>query len=172
MGFLTNLRRNRFRRKAWSDAYDLRKSGDLVGAAKVCEQLAADSLTFNELIYARDCHDAFQDWLKAGEVAKALTNARNALKLIANSTWFPDDDIVQDICGMVGELYTAGYTEDADEFACEIDAEYVKHGYQSKFKSKHGNFPITCPQCGAVLPQAENETTITCPFCNSVIHSD
>ncbi len=55
----------------------------------------------NELIYESDCHDAFKLWLKAMNVDNALTQARNALRVISASDWLRSSDTVDDLCKMV-----------------------------------------------------------------------
>jgi hypothetical protein len=172
MGFLADLKQRRRRSQAWDEAYAFRQAGDFASAAKVCEGLAAGTLTDNELIYESDCHDAMKDWLKAHDVENALANARNALRVIAASNWFPADSTVDDICEMVGEFYTEGYATVADMFANEINAEYVKHNLPVRFTTKHGKFPTNCPQCGGTLPFTYSDVSVTCPFCSAVVRPE
>src|SRR5215475_12125399 len=106
MGFFANFKRKRRRQKAWDETYRLKGDGNFAEAARVYEQLAAESLEYNELIYEDDCHDAAECWLKAASPEMALRNARNALEVIANTVWIKDSSAtVDDICKMVGEFY-------------------------------------------------------------------
>src|SRR5689334_17569192 len=105
MGFFANFKRNRYRRKAWQEAYDLKRAGKFIEAAKVYERTAAESLKYNELIYEGDCHDALECWLKAGQPEMALRIARETLQVIANTDWLKASNTTDDICKMVGEFY-------------------------------------------------------------------
>jgi len=172
MGFFLNFKRNRHRRKAWQEAYSLKRAGNFVAAAKVYENIAAESLEYNELIYEGDCHDALECWLKAGNPEMALRNAREALKVIANADWLKDSKTTDDICKMVGELYAAGYALAADTFANEINDALLAHKLPPRFETKHGKFPLACPQCGGALPSAYSDLSLTCPFCGAVIHAE
>src|SRR5882672_3349383 len=80
MSFRTKFRRSRHRRKAWNEAYAFRKAGKFAEAAQVSERLAAETLKYNELIYADDCYDAFKDWLKAEDPDSALRNGRRTAR--------------------------------------------------------------------------------------------
>ena len=173
MGFFTNFRRSRRRRKTWDEAYRLSQAGDFAAAAKIYERLATESLQYNELIYEGDCHEACLLWLKAGNPDNALSNARNALRVIGGSDWIRlSDAAVDDICKMVGEFYGAGYAHAADMFANEINAELIKNNLPARFETKHGKFPEACPQCGGTLPFTYSDASITCPFCSSVIRAE
>ena len=173
MGFFANFKRSRHRSKAWDQAYGFRKAGRFAEAAKVCERIASESLQYNELIYADDCHDAFKDWLKAANPENALQNARNALRVIGTSDWMLEmDDTLGKICSTVGELYGAGYAAAAELFANEINAELARHKLPPRFETKHGKFPVNCPQCGGNLPFTYSDISVTCPFCNSVIAAE
>jgi len=173
MGFVTNFKRNRRRRKAWDEAYRLSHSGNFVEAAKIYERMATESLEYNELIYEGDCHDAFKTWLKAANPDNALSNARNALQVIGDSDWIRlSEGTVDDLCKMVGEFYGAGYEPAADLFANEINAELVKNKLPPRFETRHGKFPAACPQCGGTLPFTYSDVSITCPFCKSVIRAE
>ena len=172
MGFLVNFKRNRHRRKAWSEAYDYKRAGKFSEAAKVYERIAIESLEYNELIYEGDCHDAATCWLKAGHPESALRNAREALKVIARTDWLKESNTTDDICKMVGEFYEAGYAPAADTFANEINAALVAHNLPPRFDTKHGKFPVVCPQCGGALPTAYTDLSLTCPFCQAVIHAE
>jgi hypothetical protein len=173
MGLFNNFKRNRHRSKAWDEAYAYRKAGKFAEAAKVCERIAAESLQYNELIYAGDCHDAFKDWLKAADPENAMRTARDALRVIGSSDWMIEmDDTRDDICRIVGEFYEAGYGAAADLFANEINAELARHQLPPRFETKHGKFPAACPQCGGNLPFTYSDVSVTCPFCNSVIAAE
>jgi len=173
MGFFANFKRKRRRQKAWDETYRLKGDGNFAEAARVYEQLAAESLEYNELIYEDDCHDAAECWLKAASPEMALRNARNALEVIANTVWIKDSSAtVDDICKMVGEFYEAGYAPAADTFANEINAALIRNGLPPRFDTKHGKFPATCPQCGGALPSAFTDLSVTCPFCNTVVHAE
>jgi hypothetical protein len=172
MSFFADLKRERFRNRSWDEAYACREANDFAGAAKVYERLAEDTLTHNVLIYEGDYHDALKEWLKAGDVENALANARRALAAIADTDWFPKDDVVEDICSMVGEFYTDGFATAADTFANEINAVYAKHGLPLRLTTKHNKFPTNCPQCGGVLPFTYSDLSVTCPFCGAVVRGD
>jgi tetratricopeptide (TPR) repeat protein len=173
MGFFTNFKRDRRRRKSWDEAYALIHTGKFAEAARIYEQMAAESLEYNELIYEGDCHDAFKVWLKAGNADNALTNARDALRVISNSDWIRlSEGTVDDFCKMVGEFYGAGFEPAADVFANEINAELVKHKLPPRFETRHGKFPSACPQCGGTLPFTYSDVSVTCPFCNSVFRAE
>ncbi len=173
MGVFTNFKRNRHRRKAWREAYAYRRAGKFAEAAKVGERIAADSLKYNELIYADDCHDAFKDWLKAANPDQAMQNARDALRVIGTSDWMLErDDSMASFCNMVGEFVGAGYSTAAELFANEINAELARHKMAPRFETKHGKFPAACPQCGGNLPFTYSDVSVTCPFCKSVIGAE
>jgi hypothetical protein len=172
MGFFADFRRNRRRSKAWDEAYSFIRVGNFAAAASVYERLAADSVQHNELIYESDCHDAFKMWLKAMNVDNALTQARNALRVISASDWLSSSsDTVDDLCKMVGELYVAGYATAADAFSSEINEQLVAHDLPARSQIKHGKFPTTCPQCGGSLPSTYSDESLTCPFCSCIIHA-
>jgi hypothetical protein len=173
MGFFTEWGQNRRRRKGWDEAHAYGRSGNFAAAAKVYERLATESLQYNELIYEGDCHDAFEFWLKAANPENALRNARAALKVVSASDWIIEsDDTIDDVCKMVGELYGAGYESAAEIFANEINTELVKHELKPRFQTKHGKFPMACPQCGGTLPFTYSDVSVTCPFCSSVIRAE
>src|SRR5215831_20117247 len=97
MGFFLDFKRNRNRRKAWQEAYDYKRAGKFAEAARVYERIAAESLEYNELIYAGDCHDAVACWLKASQPEMALRNARDALRVIAKTGWLKDSNTTDNI---------------------------------------------------------------------------
>ena len=173
MGFFADYRRKRRRAKARDEAYHYRQAGRLTEAAEVYERMAAEVRADNELIYEDDCHDAVRAWLQANNPEAALRNARNALKVIANSEWINlSKDTVEDICQMVGEFYAAGYGAAADLFAGEINAALAAHNLPARFQTTHGKFPALCPQCGGALPVNYSDSSVTCSFCGSVIQGE
>ena len=173
MGLFTNFNRNRRRNKAWDEAYKYRSAGNFAEAARVYERLATESLQYNELIYAGDCHDALKYWLKASDPESALANARNALRVIGNSVWMTDSSSdVEDICNMVGEFYAAGYEAAAEVFANEINTALAKRNLKPRFQTKHGRFPAACPHCGSPLPFTYSDLSVTCAFCETVISAE
>jgi hypothetical protein len=172
MGFFADFKRNRRRRKAWDEAYSFKRAGNFAAAAGVYERLAAESLTYNELIYESDCHDAFANWLEARNVDNALAQARAALSVIGATDWIRSDSTVDDFCKMVGELYVAGYATAADAFQQEINAQLVAHNLPPRTVTKRGKFPETCPQCGGTLPFTNSDESLTCPFCSCVIRAE
>jgi hypothetical protein len=172
MGFFADFKRNRRRSKGWDEAHRFKRAGQFAEAAGVYERLAADSLQYNELIYEGDCHDAFKFWLKAMNVDNALTQARNALRVISDSNWLRmSSETVDDLCKMVGELYVAGYATAADTFLREINEQLVAHDLPPRSEVKHGKFPTTCPQCAGTLPSTYSDESLTCPFCGCVIRA-
>lgn len=173
MAWFSEFRRNRRRSKGWSEAWNYKRAGKFSAAASVYERLAAEILPFNELIYAGDCHDAITLWLKAGDIDNALRIARNALQTISKSDWIMEmDEHVDDICNIVGEMYAAGFPTAADTFAAEINVELQKHNLPTRLEVKRGKFPSVCPQCGGALPFTNSDQSLTCPFCESVIHAE
>lgn len=173
MGFFTEFRRDRRRSKAWSRAYDFKKQGKFAEAAAVYDLLAEDSLQYNVLICAGDCHDAFKLWLEAKDIDNAMCEARKALRILSENGWLKTSTTaVDDICKIVGELYVSGYVHAADTFAREINEQLVLSGLPPKLEISRGKFPTTCPQCGGALPLTYTESSIKCPFCEAVVHSE
>lgn len=177
-GYQSDRRRN----KAVGEASDLEYNGKYGEAAEVYARLAAEQGKSNELIYAIYIHDAFNLWLKAKEIDKAIAQAREVLRVLSDSGWLKkSDDTVNDLSQMVGELYVAGYTAEADTFSREINAELVAQGLapmsgsittaSSTASSKTGVLPVNCPDCGGPLPDSGSTDVVKCIYCGSVIHA-
>jgi hypothetical protein len=104
-GFFQKFFRGRRRNKAWDEAYELKKAGRYAEAAAVYDRIATESLGYNELIYADDCHDAFKLWLKANNPDKAMGEARNALQVLTDAGWpIKTSSTVEDLEKMVGNF--------------------------------------------------------------------
>ena len=177
-GYQSDRRRN----KAVGEASGLEYDGKYGEAAEVYVQLAAEEGKSNELIYALYCRDAFNLWIKAKNIDKAMAQARDVLRVLSDTGWLKkSDDTVNDLSQMVGELYVAGYTAEADTFSKEINQELVAQGLApmsvsdkaagSAATSKAGKLPAICPDCGGPLPDSGGEDEVKCPYCGSVIRA-
>jgi hypothetical protein len=179
---IEGYQRDRRRNKAVGEASDLDYNGKPGEAAEVYAKLAAEEGKSNELIYALYSRDAFKLWLKAKEIDKAMAQARDILRLLSDTGWLKrSDDTVSDLSQMVGELYVAGYTTEADTFSKEINAELVAEGLApmsgsdkatgSAATSKAGKLPSICPDCGGPLPDAGGKDEVKCVYCGSIIRA-
>jgi hypothetical protein len=164
--------RDRRRSKSWSEAYDLARAGKYAEAADIYAGRAAESLKYNELIYASDCQDAFKMWIKAKNVERALEEARNALRVLSDTGWLSkSDDSVEKLSGLAGELYVAGYAAEAESFLREINEQLAAHGLPHASAPEGAKLPTACPHCGGLLSPPRGETEVTCSYCGSVIRA-
>jgi rubrerythrin len=178
---IEGFQRDRRRNKTVGEATDLDYDGKPGESAEVYAKLAAEEGESNELIYALFSQNAFKLWLKAKEIDKAMAKARDILRVLSDSGWLKkSDDTVNDLSQMVGELYVAGYTAEADTFAKEINAALVAQGLAplasadktaGPATAKPGKLPSICPDCGGPLPEAGDQDQVLCPYCGSVIRA-
>jgi type VI protein secretion system component VasK len=179
---IQGYQRDRRRDRAVGEASDLDYNGKPGEAAEVYAKLAAEELKSNELIYALYGRDAFKLWLKAKNIEKAMAQAREVLRVLSDAGWFKkSDDTVNNLSQMVGELYVAGYTAEADTFSKEINEALVAQGLApmtgydriagSPTTSKPGKLPAICPDCGGPLPDSGGQDEVKCLYCGSVIHA-
>jgi hypothetical protein len=144
MGSIQRYIRERKSRQLFDQALDYKSQGKFAEAAKVHMLRAELVLNDNELIYSSNCQDAFEMWMKAGEVDKALEQARNALKGYTFSDWLKGENrYIDDLVKMVGELYRADHYDEADAFLKEINA-YLRSIGEDRSRwhcgAKHTNF--------------------------------
>ncbi len=179
---IQGYQRDRRRNKAVGEASDLEYNGKYGEAAEVYARLAAEEGKSNELIYALYRRDAFELWIKAKDIDKAMDTARDILRVLSDAGWLKkSDDTVNDLSQMVGELYVAGYTAEADTFSKEINAELVAEGLApmsgadklagSAATAKTGKLPPICPDCGGPLPNSGGKDEVKCLYCGSIIRA-
>jgi hypothetical protein len=179
---IQGYQRDRRRDKAVGEASDLDYNGKPGEAAEVYANLAAEELKSNELIYALYSRDAFKLWLKAKNIGKAMAQARDVLRVMSDAGWLKkSDDTVNDLSQMVGELYVAGYTAEADMYTKEINAALVAQRLAPMVGSDRtagalttlnsGKLPSICPDCGGQLPDAGGKDQVQCLYCGSIIHA-
>lgn len=177
-GFIKNYLRSRQRHKTWEAAYDLSHSGRYAEAAEIYVQRAAQSLGYNQFMYANDCIDAFKMWLQAKNIEKALEQAYNVFQISVQGNWLKDSmDSIEDLSKIVGELYLAGYGTEAAKFADEVNEHLRLKGLAIRILLKESGFNgaaegrkksvVKCPQCGGNLPSFY-DSEIKCPYCGSV----
>ena len=175
---IQGYRQERQTRKALSEAYDLEHDGKYVEAAGAYNQVANKYIKENALIYGMYSQDAFRMWIKAGDIDKALQQGRDLLRILDEAGWLDKSSSkLDDLSQMVGELYVAGYTTQADTFSNEINQHLAAHGLSlqpihNPVTSNPGKLPTICPQCGGTLPDANGKEEVTCEYCGSVISAN
>lgn len=123
----------------------------------------------NVLIYVGYCHEAFRMWLKAKDAGKALQQAHAVFHVLDDTGWLKRSmEQVLDLKLMIDELKAAGYTDEADTFAGELNQKLGEFGLMLKPVST-GHAPAVCPSCGAPLPRSAAGDEIICPFCGYVV---
>jgi len=112
--------------------------------------------------------DAFRMWIKAGDIDKALQQGRDMLRILDEAGWLDkSSSTLDDLSQMVGELYVAGYTTQADTFSKEINERLAARGLSiqpipTPVAPNQGKLPTICPQCGGTLPNANGKEDVTC----------
>ena len=118
---------------------------------------------------------AFQMWVKARRVDKALQQAREVLRVLSNGDNL--DPLTDDLSQMVGELYVTGYTAEAEAFSKEVNTQLAAHGLKpnpspAEAGAAHpARIPVVCPNCGAGLPRADGTDEVQCEYCGSTIRA-
>jgi len=181
-GMIQKFLCKRRRSKARGEAYRLDYAGKYPEAAGVFTRLAESEVQSNELIYQLYNHYAFNMWLKAKNVEAATEVARDVLRVLSKANWLTkSSDAVDDLSKMVGELYVAGFTTQANAFSKEINDQLVAHGLaprsttagapasQPETRVGVGRLPSICPECGGMLPDTGHEDEVKFPYCGSVV---
>jgi hypothetical protein len=154
-----------------AEASKFKAHGQHAEAAGCYEQIAAVYQDDNTLIYAGYCHEAFRMWLKAKNVDKALGQAHAAFHALDDTGWLKRSmEQVLDLKLMIDELKAAGYSDEAEAFAGELNEKLAEFGLMLKPAST-GHGPAICPSCGAPLPRVVVGDEIKCPFCGYVVPS-
>lgn len=174
-GILQRYRDERRRKKVRDAAYYLAHAGKFEQAAQTYANLAAQELTDNPFIYEMYAQYAFQMWIKAKRVDKALQQAREVLRVLSDGNIL--DTSTEDLSQMVGELYVAGYTAEAEAFSKEVNTQLAAHGLKpnptpDEAGAAHPTkIPVVCPNCGAALPRADGADEVQCDYCGSTIRA-
>lgn len=176
--FIREYLRDRRRSKTFYKAFRLAGDNKFTEAAEIFIGLANESLQYNELIYSGDCQYAFKYFLQAGDMPRALEQARNALRVLSLKEWtIKSESSIEKLSAMVGALYLAGYGAEAEAFSDEVNEQLKIHGLSIRVSasaagykaSLEGNPKLvkTCSQCGGKLP-ASSGGEIKCLYCGSI----
>lgn len=153
------------------EASKFQSHGQYAEAAGNYEQMAAAYLDSNTLIYAGYCHEAFRMWLKAKNADRALVRAHAAFHVLDDTGWLKRSmEEVLDLKLMIDELRAAGYNDEAEAFAGELNKKLGEFGLMLKPTSAD-HVPTVCPSCGAPLPRSMAGDELKCPFCGYVIQA-
>jgi hypothetical protein len=175
MGSIQEFIRERKADRLGNFARNLKYKGKFAEAARVYEQQAAIAIQDNELIYSSDCEDAFEMWMKAGDVRNALEQARNALHGYTVRDWLKGENAYIDrLLKMVNDLYRTDHADEADLFLSDINKYLGSIGEDPVTVTvigKQHRFPDLCPHCGGAITYHGNLEETECPFCQGVVHA-
>lgn len=175
MAWFQKMSRHWRSRIAGNKASDLKFSGQYEKAAEAFAEQADIDLPENELIFADECRYSFDMWMKAGNAEKALEQGRRALSGYEKGDWLKgDNDYIDDLTYMVGELQKADHVDEADTLLTDINNYLVSIGEQRvevALVGKQQNFPPACPSCGGTIGYHGTLKEISCPFCGAVVRS-
>jgi hypothetical protein len=152
-----------------AEASKFQAHGQYAEAAGNYEQMAAAYQDSNSLIYASYCHEAFRMWLKAKNADRAMQPAHASFHVLDDTGWLKRSmEEVLDLKLMIDELRSAGYSDEAEAFAGELNEKLGEFGLMLKPASA-GHGPAICPSCGAPLPRSTSDDEVKCPFCGYII---
>lgn len=183
--FFEDYFQERRREKVNDKAYELAQQEKFAEAAEVYIRFAPELLKYSspgygQLMYCVYCHYAFEMWIKAKDAGNALQQARNALRVLSSNdgSWLKYDSGKQaeKVLAMIGELYIAGYTAEADLFSKEVNEQLEKYDVPLRsvvgpVRESGGKFPSLCPHCGAKLPSGTNKAALECSYCETVTYA-
>ncbi len=139
--------------------------GQYAEAAEAYNRAAAAYLEENVLIYASYSHQAFHQWLKAGDAPRAASQANQVFQVLDDAGWLGKSmEKVIDLILMISELKAAGYPDEAQAFAEKMDHKLAEFGLMLK-PASGAALPANCPSCGAALPTVFGASEVKCSFC-------
>ncbi len=151
------------------EARRFQANGQYVEAAETYTRLASTYLNDNPLIYASYSHEAFMMWLKANNAEAALEQAHTLFRVLDDTGWLNRSmEQVLNIKLMIDEFKSAGYTNEADTLAGELNKKLEEFGLMLKPVSG-AHYPSVCPSCGAQISNIESGGELKCSFCGLVI---
>lgn len=162
-----------------NEAIDLEIDGNYAAAAAAYAREATldYEANGNELIFAGDCIKAFKNYLRVADITNAVGQARRALQGYEMGDWLSegnDEEYLNDLTEMVGQLREARYSSEAEAFLADINAALEKVGRSPVTVTTIGceySFPDDCPHCGAALHAPDLDPQYTCPFCRGTVHA-
>lgn len=159
--------------RLFDDALELKSRGLFAEAAEVHMRRAELALNENALIYSANSRDAFEMWLKAGRVDKALEQARNSLKGYTMGDWLKGENrFIDELLKMVRKLYRTDHYDEADALFSEINEYLTSIGedlVEVTVWRKGNKFPPECQNCGGQITYRGNRDETQCPFCKTLI---
>ena len=143
--------------------------GEIADAALYTVQAARVYRDENALIAARLYHKAFSLYLKARQVEDALRQATDSFHMLDYTGWLGKSmEQVLDLKEMIGELRSAGFQREAEQFSDLFNQKLGEFGLMLK---PDGNLPlpVVCPSCGAALPNPTPDGEMRCTFCGHLV---
>lgn len=176
--FVREYLRERRRSAVVGKAIDLNSEGKFEEAAKIYEDFATEKLSETTLMSSLYRRYAFEMWMSAKKPQQALGQAKEALRLLCEDEgkWLKNDDgeNADEIISMVSQLYAAGFTAEGADLAAESNEQFEIHGLPVRCAAepvRRSKFPVSCSQCGGVLPESPFDISINCTFCQTVVYA-
>lgn len=139
--------------------------GEIGDAALLTVQAARLYREENELIAASLYHKAFTLYLKARQVEDAMRQANDSFHMLDYTGWLEKSmDQVLDLKEMIGEMRSAGFERESEQFASVLDQKLGEFGLMLR-PSGNQPLPVVCPTCGAALPNPTPDGEVHCTFC-------
>ncbi|MGH8499927.1 MAG: hypothetical protein ACRERV_14150 [Methylococcales bacterium] len=175
MGWIKDFFRQRKSDRLGDIANRLKYDRKFAEAAKAYAAQADFDLPDNELIFSTECRYAFEMWMKAGDAANALAQARRALHGYTLGDWLKGNhNYIDNLTQMVVALRRADHLDEADSLLLDINDYLTSIGELPAVVAEFGNeprFPAECPSCGGSIKYRGSRAVTTCPYCSGAVNA-